>query len=60
MPELECKQELNDETSVTLSYQTSRPSECAINPSSATFIEEVDKLLRYCQKEFGCTKFKHE
>jgi UDP-glucose 4-epimerase len=60
MPELECKQGLNNQTSVTLSYQTSRPSEYAINPGSATFIEEIDKLLRYCQKEFSYKKFKHE
>jgi UDP-glucose 4-epimerase len=60
-PDLWRAQDLKEESPVPLIYETARLDQLALNLGDTNYIDEIDKLLRYCETVFSCTKeLKHE
>ena len=60
-PDLQRNQDLKEESPAPLIYQTARLDQFALNLGYTNYVDEIDKLLRYCETVFGCTKkLRHE
>jgi UDP-glucose 4-epimerase len=60
-PDLQRQQDLKEESHAPLIYQSARLDQLTMNLVYTNYCDEIDKLLRYCETVFSCTKeLKHE
>lgn len=60
-PDLQRQQDLKEESNVPLIYQSTRLEQLTMNFVYNNYVDEIDKLLRYCETVFSYTKeMKHE